>query len=62
MAATGTAAAVDLADVYQDLHAHQTGLDYASTATGVDSDGHDVPLMHACGHDMHVLALREELR
>jgi amidohydrolase len=35
----------------------QTGLDYASTATGVDSDGHDVPLMHACGHDMHMTCL-----
>jgi amidohydrolase len=35
----------------------QTGLDYASTATGVDSDGRDVPLMHACGHDMHVTCL-----
>ncbi len=35
----------------------QTGLAYASTATGVDSDGHDVPVMHACGHDMHVTCL-----
>ncbi|MFF0149598.1 hippurate hydrolase [Amycolatopsis sulphurea] len=31
----------------------QTGLPYASTARGVD-DGNDVPVMHACGHDMHV--------
>lgn len=31
----------------------QTGLSYASTARGVDSQGRDVPLMHACGHDMH---------
>nr|WP_184779937.1 amidohydrolase [Amycolatopsis jiangsuensis] len=31
----------------------QTGLAYASTARGVDDDGNDVPLMHACGHDMH---------
>ena len=31
-----------------------TGLAYASTATGTDPDGHTVPVMHACGHDMHV--------
>jgi amidohydrolase len=31
-----------------------TGLPYASTATGTDPDGHTVPIMHACGHDMHV--------
>ncbi|GAD34392.1 metal-dependentamidase/aminoacylase/ carboxypeptidase [Microbacterium sp. TS-1] len=35
----------------------QTGLDYASTARGVDPAGNDVPVMHACGHDMHVTAL-----
>ena len=35
----------------------QTGLPYASTARGNDADGHDVPVMHACGHDMHVAAL-----
>lgn len=35
----------------------QTGLDYASVARGRDSDGADVPLMHACGHDMHVTCL-----
>jgi amidohydrolase len=35
----------------------QTGLDYASTASGVDQDGRDVPVMHACGHDMHVTCL-----
>ena len=31
-----------------------TGLEYASTATAVDPDGVEVPVMHACGHDMHV--------
>ncbi len=31
-----------------------TGLPYASTITGTDSDGKTVPVMHACGHDMHV--------
>ncbi|MDO5499034.1 MAG: amidohydrolase [Propionibacteriaceae bacterium] len=33
-----------------------TGLPYASTKTGVDADGNTVPIMHACGHDMHVAA------
>jgi hippurate hydrolase len=32
----------------------QTGLSYASEATALGSDGIDVPVMHACGHDMHV--------
>lgn len=35
----------------------QTGLAYASTATGVDPSGTTVPVMHACGHDMHVTAM-----
>jgi hippurate hydrolase len=34
-----------------------TGLPYASTARAVDHDGHDVPVMHACGHDVHVACL-----
>ncbi|WP_432560597.1 amidohydrolase [Granulicoccus sp. GXG6511] len=33
-----------------------TGLPYASTKTGVDAAGNTVPIMHACGHDMHVAA------
>jgi hippurate hydrolase len=37
--------------------AEQTGLAYASTARGIDPAGTDVPVMHACGHDMHVAAL-----
>ena len=32
----------------------QTGLPYASTQTATDSTGKIVPVMHACGHDMHV--------
>lgn len=31
-----------------------TGLPYASTVTNTDRDGNPVPVMHACGHDMHV--------
>src|SRR4051812_15462886 len=31
-----------------------TGLEYASTATATDPAGNEVPVMHACGHDMHV--------
>jgi amidohydrolase len=34
-----------------------TGLEYASTARGVDPNGDDVPVAHACGHDMHVSCL-----
>ncbi|HET9596685.1 MAG TPA: amidohydrolase [Anaeromyxobacteraceae bacterium] len=34
-----------------------TGLAYASTVTGTDADGHEVPVMHACGHDVHVACL-----
>ncbi|PNL17260.1 amidohydrolase [Micrococcus sp. FDAARGOS_333] len=32
-----------------------TGLDYASTARGTLADGRDVPVMHGCGHDTHVM-------
>lgn len=30
-----------------------TGLSYASNVTATDADGKTVPVMHACGHDMH---------
>ena len=32
----------------------QTGLPYASTVTARDSQGNEVPVMHACGHDIHM--------
>jgi amidohydrolase len=34
-----------------------TGLPYASTVTAIDADGAEVPVMHACGHDVHVACL-----
>jgi hippurate hydrolase len=35
----------------------KTGLPYASTVRGQDQSGADVPVMHACGHDMHATCL-----
>lgn len=35
----------------------KTGLDYASTARSTDRLGNDVPIMHACGHDVHVTCM-----
>jgi hippurate hydrolase len=35
----------------------QTGLPYASTAVGKDPQGKEVPVMHACGHDVHMTCL-----
>jgi amidohydrolase len=37
--------------------AEETGLGWASRQTAEDSDGRRVPVMHACGHDMHVACL-----
>ena len=30
-----------------------TGLDYASTVQTTNTNGNEVPVMHACGHDVH---------
>lgn len=35
----------------------KTGLTYASHVTTKDDEGHEVPVMHACGHDVHMAAL-----
>ena len=35
----------------------ETGLPYASVARAQGVDGHEVPVMHACGHDMHMACL-----
>jgi len=32
----------------------QTGLPYASTVIAKDAQGKEVPVMHACGHDIHM--------
>ncbi len=34
----------------------QTGLPYASTVTTKDDRGDTVPVMHACGHDIHMVS------
>ncbi len=35
----------------------RTGLPYASTVTGTGGNGGEHPIMHACGHDVHVASL-----
>jgi len=35
----------------------KTGVPYASKVTTKDDTGRDVPVMHACGHDLHMAAL-----
>lgn len=34
----------------------ETGASYASTASGVLPDGQPTPIMHACGHDTHIVS------
>src|ERR1043166_786186 len=34
----------------------QTGASYASKLTATNNDGKEVPVMHACGHDIHMSA------
>lgn len=34
----------------------ETGVDFASSATGTARDGSATAVMHACGHDMHMTA------
>jgi amidohydrolase len=35
----------------------QTGLSFASKQTQVNTTGEELPVMHACGHDMHMTAV-----
>jgi amidohydrolase len=35
----------------------KSGLPNASKATQIDWDGNEVPVMHACGHDVHITSL-----
>src|SRR5215469_10695165 len=35
----------------------KTGLPYASKVHGKDDGGKEVPVMHACGHDLHMASL-----
>jgi amidohydrolase len=42
--------------------AENTGVDYASTVTTTGADGRQVPVAHACGHDMHMSCLLAAVR
>nr|WP_298925782.1 amidohydrolase [uncultured Erythrobacter sp.] len=35
----------------------KSGLDYASTAVQIGQDGKEYPVMHACGHDVHITSM-----
>jgi hippurate hydrolase len=35
----------------------KSGLEYASTVTQVGQDGAEYPVMHACGHDVHITSM-----
>ncbi|KAI1133648.1 hypothetical protein F5Y10DRAFT_3054 [Nemania abortiva] len=40
----------------------KTGLSYASKVRMADNEGRDQPVMHACGHDVHIAALLASLQ
>jgi hippurate hydrolase len=40
----------------------ETGLPYASTERAKEASGHDYPLAHACGHNVHVASLMAAAR
>lgn len=40
----------------------QTGLDYSSSAYGINDEGAKVPVMHACGHDAHTAMALASMR
>lgn len=56
--ANGSGSTVLLRADMDALPVHEaTGLPYASTAKATDADGNEVPVAHACGHDVHVACL-----